>query len=285
VVVRHDPQAVAVESAGGLTVSGRPLKFRLYVDEVGNHDLQPSYIHPNDRFLSLTGVMLGLEYVRTDVAVRLEDLKARYFGSHPDDPVTLHRRELVRREPPFHALRGDAIRERFDAELLALLADLDYTVITVVIDKLTHLQRYGRFSAHPYHYCLEVLLERYCFELRDRSGVGDVMAEARGGREDRALKEAFRNLCVGGSLQVDGTFLRRHLTSREIKLRQKRDNIAGLQLADVLAYPSWKGTLLRREGSGLPDDFTGRVVKILESGKYRAGPKGRIDGYGRKWLP
>ena len=107
-------------------------------------------MHPNNRFLSLTGVMLGLEYVRSDVAPRLEDLKARYFGSHPDNPVTLHRREMVRHEPPFHALRDDAIRMRFDAELLDMLAELRYTTITVVIDKLTHLQRYGRFSAHPY---------------------------------------------------------------------------------------------------------------------------------------
>jgi len=263
----------------------RAPKLRLYVDEVGNHDLQANYRHPNDQYLSLTGLMFDLDYVRTDLAPSIEQLKIRYFGSHPDNPVILHRREMVRRDPPFHALRDAAVREAFGLELLELVARLDFTVITVVIDKLAHQQRYGQWTTHPYHYCLEVMLERYCFELRDRHAVGDVMAEARGGKEDISLKKAFRNLFDVGSLHVKSSFLQQHLTSKEIKLRQKRDNIAGLQLADVLAYPSWKGTLAHHEGQALGNDFTGRIVATLEAGKYRKSWGGTIDGYGRKWLP
>jgi hypothetical protein len=37
-------------------------RFRLYVDEVGNSDLESSD-NPNHRFLSLTGVILELPYV------------------------------------------------------------------------------------------------------------------------------------------------------------------------------------------------------------------------------
>jgi hypothetical protein len=37
-------------------------KYRMYVDEVGNPDLGSSG-NPNHRYLSLTGVMIDLEYV------------------------------------------------------------------------------------------------------------------------------------------------------------------------------------------------------------------------------
>ncbi len=76
----------------------------MYVDEVGNPGLPP----PRDRrhrYLSLTGVIFGYEYVRETVHPRLEELKLRFFDSHPDDPVILHRKELVNGKPPFDALR------------------------------------------------------------------------------------------------------------------------------------------------------------------------------------
>ena len=38
--------------------------FRVYIDEVGNHDLE-HLEDPNQRFLSLTGVVLEAVYTRT----------------------------------------------------------------------------------------------------------------------------------------------------------------------------------------------------------------------------
>lgn len=38
-------------------------KYRIYIDEVGNPDVESSD-NPNHRFLSLTGVIIDLEYVR-----------------------------------------------------------------------------------------------------------------------------------------------------------------------------------------------------------------------------
>jgi hypothetical protein len=84
---------------------------------------------------------------------------------------------------------------------------------------------------------------------------------------------------------VKGEVFQQHLTSKELKLKNKADNIAGLQLADLIAHPSFKATLLRQKGEPLPDNFGGRVAAILEGGKYRCSPAGKIDGWGRKWLP
>lgn len=98
------------------------MKYRIYIDEVGNADLESSD-NPNHRFLSLTGVILELDYVRTTVHPQMEALKQRFFHPHPDEPVIFHRKEMVNRLAPFEALRDDALREAFDRELLQLLRD------------------------------------------------------------------------------------------------------------------------------------------------------------------
>lgn len=59
-------------------------KYRLYIDEVGNADLNASE-DPNHRYLSLTGVFLSLEHVASDLFPRLESIKKDFFGSHPDE--------------------------------------------------------------------------------------------------------------------------------------------------------------------------------------------------------
>ena len=64
------------------------MKYRLYIDEVGNPDIGASD-NPNHRYLSLIGVILELGYVDASVFPRLESLKRRYFRSHADDPVIL----------------------------------------------------------------------------------------------------------------------------------------------------------------------------------------------------
>lgn len=256
----------------------------MYVDEVGNPDLGASY-DPNHRYLSLTGVILELGYVDDVAFPAIENLKRRYFGSHPDDPVILHRKELVNKKPPFTALRDPVEEEAFNEDLMGLIANLDYVILTAVIDKLEHQQRYRVWRFDPYHYCLSVLVERYAMWLRRKKVTGDVMAESRGGREDMRLKKSFASLREKGSEYIKAEEFDVCLTSRELKVKPKSNNIAGLQLADILAHPSFRSTLARHDGEPLPANFGGNISQILESSKYDRSPSGLIDGWGRKWLP
>src|SRR5207249_803924 len=118
------------------------MKYRLYIDEVGNSDLRASS-DPNHRYLSLTGAIFELEYVHSTLFPAAEDLKRRYFQSHPDEPVILHRKVLIQKNHPFASLRDATVEQAFNQELLGLLRNLDYRVVTVVLDKLEHEQRYG----------------------------------------------------------------------------------------------------------------------------------------------
>ncbi len=256
------------------------MKYRIYIDEVGNPDLESSD-NPNHRFLSLTGVILELGYVEQRVYPQMEALKTKYFGSHPDEPVIFHRKEMMNAKPPFQVLRAPDVLARFDAELLALMEAWEYTVISVCLDKKRHKETYTTWRYDAYHYCLAVLLERFSFFLERMNTYGDVMAESRGGKEDMRLKASFARLWENGTEYITPEHFQKVLTSRQLKVKTKSNNIAGLQLADLLAQPS-RNEILHEQG--LLDrpiaPFAERVIQILQK-KYDQVPP-RM--FGKKYL-
>ncbi len=229
---------------------------------------------PNHRHLSLTGVIIELGYVDAVLHPRLEALKKQVFGSHADEPVVLHRKELIQRKPPFEALRDAAVERGFAAELMKLLEESEYIVITAMIDKLEHQQKYATWRYDPYHYCLHVILERYVMWMRRRGYRGDVMAESRGKKEDLRLKRSFSGIWERGTDLMDAKQFQESLTSKELKVKPKANNIAGLQLADVLAYPAWKVALARAKPEALPDNLTARIGRLLLDAKFDRSPGG-----------
>jgi hypothetical protein len=260
--------------------------YRVYIDEVGNHDL----VHaddPNQRFLSLTGVILESQYTLKVLQPEMAQLKREFFQRDPDEPVIFHRKELVNKRPPFHALRDPQVEREFNAALLLALARWEYHAITVVIDKLEHRDRYQVWHYHPYHYCLAVLLERFVLFLHYDNHRGDVMVESRGGKEDRKLKDSYIRLYREGTDYVSIERWQQRLTSRELKVKPKSANVAGLQLADLIAHPSRREILI--EHQLITDDraiFGDQICATLCEGKYlRHSRTGQIEGYGKKLLP
>ena len=260
------------------------MKYRLYIDEVGNSDLNSSK-DPNHRYLNLTGVIIELDYDSQVVFPAIERLKQQNFNSHPDDPIILHRKELVNKKHPFERLQNPEIERSFNSDLLDLLQNLEYAVISVTIDKHEHQQRYNVWRFDPYHYCLAIMIERYVLWLKNKNVNGDVMAESRGGKEDKRLKASFERAYTDGTQYLEAEIIATHLTSKQLKVKPKGDNIAGLQLADLIAHPSSRVIHAHKAHQPLPDNFGGRIGKILEESKYIRSNGGRIDGWGRKWLP
>jgi len=256
------------------------MKYRIYIDEVGNPDLESSD-NPNHRFLSLTGVILELKYVETILHPQMETLKAKFFRSHPDEPVIFHRKEMLHGKPPFENLRNDKSRKEFDQSLLGLLDLWEYTVISVCLDKKRHKETYTTWRYDPYHYCLAVLLERFIFFLKRTDAKGDVMAESRGGKEDLRLKASFARLWENGTDYVVPEEFQEALTSKQLKVKPKANNISGLQLADLLAFPS-RNEILKEQGLLQREmgPYTLKVIKILQK-KYDQH-EGRL--FGKKFL-
>ncbi len=256
------------------------MKYRIYIDEVGNPDLESSD-NPNHRFLSLSGVIIELGYVAAVVHPQMEEIKHKYFRAHPDEPIIFHRKEMISAYPPFENLKDPQTRVDFDQALLRLMTDWEYTVISVCLDKKKHKETYATWRYDPYHYCLAVLLERFIFYLKRRNARGDAMAESRGGKEDKRLKDSFERLWRNGTDYLAPEEFSTSLTSRQLKVKTKANNIAGLQLADLIAHPS-RNEILRDHGflTGEISPFGKEVVKILQDKYDRQGER----CFGKKFL-
>ena len=75
------------------------------------------------------------------------------------------------------------------------------------------------------------------------------------------------------------------MTSREIKIREKKANIPGLQLADILAYPMRQQMLLDKGVLPASDPVFGRQLASIAQKKYNKNESnGRVPGYGEIWL-
>lgn len=260
-----------------------PARYRLYIDESGDHNYNLLQ-EPSHRYLALLGAWFRSDHYVT-FADDLERFKRDIFGPRPDKPVILHRSDIINRKGAFGVLCDEATRERFDAGLLEVIKRAVFRAVCVVIDKKMHLERYAS-PFHPYHYCLAALLDRYSGWLNYKNAVGDVMAESREKEEDLQLKQAYRRVWESGTLMFRREHHQRALTSKDIKIQDKRANVAGLQLADILAYPVKQACLVDRGWICDPGDVFGkRVWEAVAAQMNRNEATDQVVGYGKVYLP
>lgn len=259
------------------------VRYRLYVDESGDHTfnlLEDS----GRRYLALLGVWFRQGDDYTAFSDALEQLKRQFFGARPDNPVILHRSDIINRKRAFGVLCDERLRARFDDALVGLVKQAEFKMVCVIVDKKNHSEKY-KSPLHPYHYCMAALMDRYSGWLNYKNASGDVLAESRGKEEDLQLKEAYRRVYESGTLLFGHAHHQRALTSKEIKLDRKGANIAGLQLADLLAHPAKQACLIERGiGEDRQNVFGNRLFAAAQGKLNCIEPAGRVEGYGKVWL-
>ncbi len=268
--------------------SSRPSSFedryRLYLDESGDHVF--NFLEkPSHRFLCLLGCWFrNPEY--TEFHARLEGFKRAHLPHHPDDPPILHREDIINRRGHFIHLQDTAKAQAFDDALLEVIRAAQFRFVAVVIDKLALRQKHGDAAAHPYHLAMGFMLQRYCGFLNHVTRTGDVMAESRGGREDRLLADSYSRVHAQGVWMTPATTFQHALTSKQLKVKNKSANISGLQLADLLGHPV-RQTILREENHvpELSAPFAARLMPIVETKFNHQLYSGRIEGYGKVFFP
>lgn len=258
--------------------------FRMYLDETGTHDL--GHVHQEaHRYFSLTGVILDLEDIREGVTRNLNVLKNDLFSPDPDEPLILHRKSIMERRARFSVLRDDVLNLEFCERLISFIEDTSFTTITAVVDKKAILGMDHWHEKNPYHYCLEILVEKFVQWLCRTNSVGDVLAERRGKKEDKALCEVYLRVISKGTRFIGTETFSGALTAKKLKMRRKEENITGLQIADLIAHPSY---LYVRDSVGHSVDIRGlapRIIRILKDTKYDRSSTGKISGYGIKYIP
>ena len=185
---------------------------------------------------------------------------------------------------PFQNLKQAEVEKGFNRDLLEIFEKLEYTIISVLIDKLEHQNKYQTWKYDPYHYCMEIIIERFYFFLQNNNAVGDVMFESRGGKEDMRLKKSFSKIWDSGTHFIDSDGLQKILTSKQLKIQPKKLNISGLQVADLLAHPARRMMFrIKKIDEGKKFVFGEQIIEIIKNKYYRA--ENSFYGYGIKFLP
>lgn len=125
------------------------------------------------------------------------------------------------------------------------------------------VSRYGRHEVELLHQGIVPLKE----------GGGLIVAERRDTTLDHELDLAWLNLKIQGTRFMQAQQVERRILA--LNLRDKKANLAGLQLADLVVTPIGRKVL----GKTVKEDY-----QVVEQ-KYRRSPKGKIDGYGLVVLP
>ena len=229
----------------------------LFLDESGDHSLD--VIDPQYPVFVLGGVIVDLEYSKTELEQRLSQFKLDLFERAD---LVLHTADISRNRNGFERLSDPAFRQRFYQHLNALMSSLDYTVVACAIRKEEHLARYGLEALDPYVLSLNILVERFCFEVGDVRHGGLIVAEQRNRTLDHQLELAWLQLRVSGTYYLQGAQIEKRV--RDLLIRPKDQNIAGLQLADLVVSPIGRFVL------GKPSQ---RDFRIIEA-KLRRSPRG-----------
>lgn len=206
--------------------------YCLYLDESGNHGL--TEINPQSPIFLLCGILIsGANYI--EFREDLNKIKRHFWG---DKSVIFHSRDIRKCQKEFQILLDYEVKVEFYRQLNACIAKAKYTIITSVINKDNYIKRYGTLSNDVYELCLSFIIERSIFYLDDiyrKNKSVDIIIEKRGKKEDRILGEHFQKLMSRGTGYVSAERLSKY--GMNITFKSKKDNINGLQLADLLAYP------------------------------------------------
>ena len=240
----------------------------LFLDESGNPN--PAAIDDNYPVFVLGGVILDKDYADGPLVEALSDFKSRMFGR---TDIVLHTADIVRNRNGFEGLKDIEFCAFFYDELNSLMQELPYEVVACAIRKKDYLGRYGANAIDPYRLGLHVMVETLCDAVGPGAGGGSIIIEKRNEFLDRDVEDAWRMLRIRGSRYVEANVIRE--TIQVLELRDKRENIPGLQLADLVVTPIGRHIL----GKSDRDDW-----RIVER-KFRRAPDGHINDYGLFTFP
>ncbi len=209
------------------------MKYHLFIDESGDHGL--TTLNPEFPVFLLCGILASSEEY-ANIREMMNKLKHDIWDNKE---VIFHSRDIRKCEKEFQVLFDMELKRKFYEKLNLIIREGKYTVIAPAIRKDNYIKRYGRLSNDVYELALSFIIERTIFCLDGIYSINkqiEIVIEKRGKAEDKKLEEHFQRLLARGTGFVTSERLKDY--SLSIIIKNKRENINGLQLADLIAYPA-----------------------------------------------
>ena len=201
--------------------------YVVYVDESGDHSL--ASIDPDYPVFVLALCVFHKRHYAETIIPAIEKLKFNYFGH---DSVVLHENEIRKQKGVFAFLSHRPTRDEFVARLSSIMKASNFILIAAVVDKM-RLGRSEGTHSNPYHIALGLCLEAlrgFLAEKGQDQRKTHVVVECRGKKEDAELELEFRRIC-------DGDNPGKQVLPFDVVFADKKTNLSGLQLADLVARP------------------------------------------------
>ena len=209
-----------------VTPAGKFSNFVVYVDESGDHGMET--VDGNYPVFVLAFCVFHKRHYSEKVVPALQKFKFNHFGH---DLAVLHEHE-IRKEKGDFKFQNRQHKQNFLVELTSIIEASNFILISCVIDK-EQLRSKPGVPPNPYHlalgFCLETLYELLQEKNQDDK-LTHVVVECRGKKEDNELELEFRRICDGANRWGNPLPF-------DVKFADKKVNLAGLQLADLVARP------------------------------------------------
>ena len=220
-------ELIPLEQMPSGSVNSRFSDYVVYVDESGDHSL--ASIDAEYPVFVLALCVFHKRHYSEKIIPAVEKLKFNYFGH---DSVVLHENEIRKQKGQFAFLSHRPLHDEFMNRLTSIMEASNFVLITGVVDK-ARLPRNTGVLSNPYHIALGICLEalrNFLAEKQQDHLQTHVVVECRGKKEDIELELEFRRICDGENAT------KKHLPFNVV-FADKKTNLTGLQLADLVARP------------------------------------------------
>lgn len=241
----------------------------MFLDESGDHNLKK--IDKSYPIFCLAGCIVEFGYYHQVFEKEIDKLKFKHFGRRD---IILRSYDIRKQKGEFSVLVDKRKRETFYLDLDRLVESLQFTVIASVINKLKLKAHYLKPS-DPYELCFQFIMERFCMFLGEKRDTGIMRMESREAHNDKVLAEDYEIFRNKGNNMFSPEEVRRKLV--DLSFNQKPQNIAGHQIADLVAYPI--GSYVLRPKKKNP------AFAIIEKKLHRKRGTNQYLNYGLKIFP
>lgn len=231
------------------------MKYYLFIDECGDHGLTKIDFH--FPIFLICGILIT-ENENEKLKSKMSKMKTFFWQDH--SPI-FHSREIRKCANEYKILLDKKTKLKFYRELNKILEKQTYSIIHIGLNKFSYVKKYGNLGNDPYELCLSNVFDLCISNLKKQSHANElvIVLEKRGEKEDNKLASHITKIISKGTYKNPiESFKSLRIT---FKFNHKKEDLIGLQIADLTAYPIAKYLLNEQ---ALNPAFNIIAIKILQ---------------------